>query len=309
MVKTEHVVCNLCGADDTQWLFEGYDRLHGLPGRFNVVRCRQCDLIYLNPRPTQDSIGDYYPDDYEPHVFFERIRHSRLAYLDYNYGMWKRRRAIERFVPCGHVLDVGCASGGFLFYMREHGWQGQGVEISPRAVAYAQQTLSLQVFLGDIFEANYPDNYFDLVTLWNVFEHLHDPTANLVEIRRVLKTGGYLVLAVPNHESWGARFFGPAWVGYDVPRHLYTFKPAILKTLLMQQGFELVELRCLFGSHQALVNSMRFALDNDDRIHFWIRLLLQLAASRATRLLMMPLLGGVNALGKGTVMTVFARSI
>lgn len=308
MVETEHVACNLCGADNSQWLFEGYDRLHDLPGRFNVVRCRHCGLVYLDPRPTQDSIGDYYPDDYEPHIFFERVRHNRLAYLDYNYGMWKRRRAIERFVSHGHVLDIGCGSGSFLFYMRDQGWQTSGVEISPSAVTYVRQTLNLEVSLGDVFAANYPSNTFDLITLWNVFEHLHDPAANLVEIRRILKVGGHIVLAVPNQQSWGAKLFGPAWVGYDVPRHLYTYTPDTLKTLLTRHGFELIEWRCLFGSHQAFVNSLGFMLARHKGAS-WVRLLLQLVASRPARLLTMPFLRGVDVLGKGTVMIAFARSV
>ena len=306
-MNLEYGKCNLCRANDAQMLFEGQDRLHGLPGIFTVVQCRQCGLIYLNPRPAKSEISIYYPEDYEPHVFLERIRRSRLARLDYYYGLDKRRRAIEKFVPVGRLLDVGCGNGGFLCYMQEHGWEVYGEEISQPAAEYARQELGLNVFLGELNDAVFPSHHFDVVTLWNVLEHLHDPAAALIEIKRILKPEGLLVIAVPNLTSWDAQLFGIFWVGYDVPRHLYTFSPETLRALLDRAGFQIVQRRCLFGSYQSVVHSLRFSLYRPGQGQSAQALVKQITASRLLRLLVAPFLRLMDALGKGGLMTVFCR--
>jgi SAM-dependent methyltransferase len=298
----------LCHSDDAQGLFEGRDRLHSLPGDFTVVQCRRCGLVYLNPRPVKGEIGVYYPDDYEPHVFFERIRHSRLARLDYHYGLGKRRRAIESFVQGGRLLDAGCGNGSFLYYMREYGWEVYGEEISQSAAAYARQELDLEVRVGELQDVAFPSQHFDAVTMWNVLEHLYDPAATLVEVRRILKPEGLLVIAVPNLASWDARVFGPAWVGYDVPRHLYTFSPETLGALLDRAGFQVVQRRCLFGSHQAIVISLDFALHGPGRVRRAQAMVKQVASWRPLRLLTAPVLRLMDSLGKGSLMTVFCQS-
>lgn len=306
-MEVEYVDCNLCHADDAQVLLEGRDRLHSLPGVFTVVQCRQCGLVYLNPRPTKSEMAKYYPDDYEPYVFFERIRHSRLARLDYNYGLGKRRRAIEQFVQGGRLLDVGCGNGSFLYYMRDYDWRVCGEEISRSGVDYARQELGLDVFLGELHDAAFPLHHFDAVTMWNVLEHLYDPAAALAEIKRILKPEGLLVIAVPNLTSWDARVFGPAWVGYDVPRHLYTFAPATLGTLLDQVGFRVARMRCLFGSYQSVVYSLRFSLHGSGQARVVQALIKRMAVWRPLRLLTAPIFRLADVLGRGGLMTMFCR--
>jgi 2-polyprenyl-3-methyl-5-hydroxy-6-metoxy-1,4-benzoquinol methylase len=304
----EYVDCNLCHADDTETLFEGRDRLHGLPGAFPVVQCRHCGLVYLNPRPTQEDIVEYYPESYEPHVFFEQIRHSRVARLDYYYGLGKRRRAIERLSQVGRLLDMGCGSGGFLYYMREHGWEVSGQEISRSAADYARRQLGLDITLGGLKEAHFPGHTYDVVTLWNVLEHLPDPASSLVQIRGLVEPAGLLVIAVPNLGSWDAELFGPAWVGYDVPRHLYTFSRATLNKLLSKTGFRIVQSCCLFGSYQAIADSLKFSLQRPARRGITLQSAVErITDSRLLRLLAAPILRLTDALGRGSLITVFCR--
>jgi SAM-dependent methyltransferase len=307
-MELEHVPCDLCQADDARPLFEGQDRLHGLPGTFTVVQCQQCGLIYLNPRPARHEIGAFYLDDYEPHVGFERVRHKRLARLEYNYGLGKRRRLIEAFVKPGRLLDVGCGDGSFLYYMREHGWQVYGQEINASAAAYACQELGLDVAVGELGDIAFPGGHFGAVTLWNVLEHLHSPYASLVEIRRILKPGGLLVVAVPNRSGLDARIFGPAWVGYDVPRHLYTFTPATLEAMLAKAGFQAVSRQCLFGSYQSFVHSLRFWLHRPGPERRAQLVVKRVASWRPLRLLAVPLFRLVDGLGKGSLITAACRA-
>jgi 2-polyprenyl-3-methyl-5-hydroxy-6-metoxy-1,4-benzoquinol methylase len=308
-MDVERVDCNLCHADDTEPLFEGRDRLHGLPGVFPVVRCRRCGLVYLNPRPTKEEIATYYPQSYEPHVFFERVRHSPVARLDYYYGLRKRRRAIERLSRAGRLLDVGCGSGSFLYYMREHGWQVSGQEISQSAADYARRELGLDIHLGELEHTDIPGDTYDVVTLWNVLEHLHDPAGSLARVKELMQPDGLLVIAVPNLKSWDAQLFGPTWVGYDVPRHLYTFSTATLEALLRKAGFGIVYSRCLFGSYQAIADSLKFLLHRRKQQENALQSVVErITGWRLVRLLAAPFLRVADGLEKGSVMTVFCRA-
>ncbi|HSJ56543.1 MAG TPA: class I SAM-dependent methyltransferase, partial [Anaerolineae bacterium] len=283
------------------------DRLHGQPGHFRVVRCRRCGLIYLNPRPTPSAIGRYYPDDYRPYIAPVRAARKRVTRWDARYGLYKRLRVVSAHQATGRLLDVGCATGDFLAFAQESGWETHGVELVEPAAAYCRDVLGLHVVTGDLLDAAYPDAHFDAITLWNVFEHLYDPAATLQELRRIVKPGGWLVMAVPNPDSLDARLFGPAWAGYDVPRHLYTFPTPVLHDLLAREGFEVVDRRCVDSSHFIFFLSLRFWLLARPRCSRLVRWAERLEHSRPVRLLTAPYFRLVDALGKGPVVTVIAR--
>jgi SAM-dependent methyltransferase len=134
-------------------------------------------------------------------------------------------------------LDVGANDGFFLHLARQSGWDVQGVEIAESAAAYAREVFDLDVFVGQLTEANFPDQAFDVVTFWHVLEHVHDPLGHLQETYRILKPGGLLIVEVPNISSWQARLFGARWRALDTPRHLYHFSPDSLKAMLQKAGF------------------------------------------------------------------------
>jgi SAM-dependent methyltransferase len=307
-VTLERVPCNLCDADDAQVLFYGRDRLHDLPGEFRVVRCRQCGLIYLNPRPISGEIGRYYPADYHPYVAPVRAGQHRVSRWDQRYGLYKRLRAVAALQTGRRLLDVGCGSGDFIAFAREQGWQVQGVELSESAAASCRDRLGLPVVTGDLHAAALPAGQLDVVTLWNVFEHLFDPAATLVEIRRILVPGGLLVMAVPDAGSLDARIFGPRWAGYDVPRHLYTFDRLTLSRMLSQAGFKVVRRRCLDSSHSVFFFSLRFWLHGRAGWQWARPWAERLERSRLIRLIDAPYFWVVDALLKGPVVTLFARA-
>jgi SAM-dependent methyltransferase len=181
------------------------------------------------------------------------------------------------------------------------------VELVEPAAAYCRDSLGLPVVTGDLLEAGYPADHFDAITLWNVFEHLYDPAATLRELSRILKPGGLLAMAVPDVGSLDARLFGPAWAGYDVPRHLYTFSRETLDRMLAGARFCVVRRRCLDSSHFIFFLSLQFWLQ--DRPHLawarpWAR---RLEHARLVRLLAAPYFRLVDSLLKGPVVTVFAR--
>jgi len=325
MTPLESVPCALCGADTTLLLFHGWDRLHGGPGRFATVQCQGCGLIYLNPRPPRTEMEGYYPTDYPPHAQAieatkERLNPCTSLFMSrwgarYGirairyHGLSKQLRAVVALQPPGDLLDVGCGSGAFLAYARDHGWKVRGVELVEAAASFCRDVLNLPVVTGDLLEASFPSQSFDVVTLWSVLEHVHNPMAVLHEIRRILRPGGLLVLAIPNLDSVDAHLFGPAWVGYDVPRHLYLFSHTVIQRMLAQCGFGMVCRRCLFGGRTFFLSAQLYLGQQPNRplwkrASLWVR---RLENSPLVQMLTALYFHLIDALGAGPILTVFAR--
>ncbi len=139
---------------------------------------------------------------------------------------------------------------------RGHAWRGTGIEISPAAAAAARQRSRTEIIEDDLLEANLPPESFDLVTFWDVMEHLSKPFESLQAAYHLLKPGGWLVVRVPDPECLSARVFKQDWVSYDPPRHLYAFPRKILISKLQQIGFEAIQFHHLTGDYFAFTMSL-----------------------------------------------------
>ena len=302
-----YVTCNFCGADDVSQALAGRDLLHGIPGEFSLVRCNRCGLMYINPQLTSGELENYYPEDYEAHSETKKWQMGWLRRIDYAYGIEKRRRAIAHYIHPGRMLDVGCATGAFLDGMREHGWKVMGIEPGTRAAVYAREVLGLQVQNTTFEAAQLEPESLDLVTMWNVLEHLSDPRQAFYRIKKALRPGGLLVFAIPNTESYDLRIFKKYWAGYDLPRHLFVFPPAALEKMLRATGFTILERSCVYGTYNAFAYSARFAM-NDRMANQQLRLALtQIILSLPARVLTLPLSWVISLLQRGTIMTWFCR--
>jgi 2-polyprenyl-3-methyl-5-hydroxy-6-metoxy-1,4-benzoquinol methylase len=175
-----------------------------------------------------------------------------MGYEDYEADRYcivktARRRLdmIERYeTKRGRLLDVGCALGFFIDTAHKRGWAVDGVDISEHAVQYARDTLGLPARVGMLEDAGYPQAEFDVLTLWDVIEHVPDPVANLRYCASLLKERGLIVLSTPDVGSLVAKVAGARWMGYKLAdEHLYYFSRRTLALALEKAGFELVELR------------------------------------------------------------------
>jgi len=307
----EETNCNLCGANETELIYTEKDRLIKLPGSFRLVRCRQCGLLYLNPRPSPGEIKVFYPPEYDPYTIAPEDEPSRIKRLEREYGFWKRARLVNAARPQGgRILDIGCATGHFLSTLRRLGpWEVCGLDISAEATDYARKRYAMEVFTGELAQAQYPSGHFDVVTLWDVLEHVHDPRDTLTEIHRILKPGGLLLVRVPNAATWDARLFGPCWVGYDAPRHLYVFTPATLRRYLEKSSFRINSMRTFLVSYPPFALSVQFWLDEHVQDGALKKALAAVNRSWIPRLATLPASTVLGYLNNTFITTAFATSL
>jgi SAM-dependent methyltransferase len=199
-----------------------------------------------------------YPAEYESYAP-EPGGGSWLMGQAVQYGLAKRARFVTTHKQGGRLLDVGCAAGVFLRAMRAPGaWEVYGVEINAEMAQLARDRYQLDVRSGTLEQAAFPDGFFDVVTMWDVLEHLHDPANSLREVHRILKADGVFVVRVPNLDSHDARLFGRYWAGLDAPRHLFVFNPQTLDALLGSSGFQATAWSCGIGAYTTFLLSLRF---------------------------------------------------
>jgi SAM-dependent methyltransferase len=251
--------CFLCGMPGKALYTDLPSALFETKGRWNFSQCSrpECGLIWLNPAPLPSDLHVAY-EDYFTHSGTNAGTGSSFklrdllycAYRIVNYPLWlltgvgiekaRRRLMFLDGIAPGRILDVGCGDGTFLNLMRNRGWTVDGIDFDPKAIQSAKQKYGLNLRQGDLKAENLPSDTFDAVTMSHVVEHLPDPIAMLVEIRRILKTGGRLVMTTPNTAGIGHQKFGPSWFGIDAPRHLQLFTRNALTEVAKRAGFEIL---------------------------------------------------------------------
>jgi 2-polyprenyl-3-methyl-5-hydroxy-6-metoxy-1,4-benzoquinol methylase len=279
LVEWEEVGCLLCGSWEWSPLVESPDTTAGGTGLwFAVVQCQHCGLCFTNPRPSPESIGRFYPAVYRPHRTRGWQRRRRL--LD-RLRFWRRpKRNNPKIVWSGEgrLLDFGCGGGAYLARMHRQGWQVTGLDVSAAAVDCVRNQLGLRAYLGTLPHPDLEQGSCDVITMWHSLEHVHAPLEVLREARRLLVPGGKLFIAVPNIDSLPFRWFGSAWYGLDLPRHLTHFAPWTLHLMLERAGFSVGPIKMVRHS-QWLRSSARLACQTG-RGTVWHRMLTTKPPSR-----------------------------
>lgn len=229
----KYICCNLCKEDNTSLLYT--------KNTMKIVQCLNCGLIYVNPQPSEGDLKKIYKNGY----FNGSDRINFLTEKElYVPRFQERLRQINTFKTKGQLLDIGCAVGYFLETAKEEGWQSFGVEISSFASKYARDS-GFDVFTGTLEEAKYPAQYFDVVTLWHVLEHMEDPSSCFQEIHRILKKSGLVAIEVPNIGSRRYKKLRENWGQLKPHEHLYYFTPDVLRKMVERAGFKIVKIATL----------------------------------------------------------------
>lgn len=202
-------------------------------GGVRVVQCKRCHLAWQDPMPDGASVKQAY-DELRDDLYVEQAAGRQRSFR-------RSLRLVERYLsgPPGRLLDVGCSAGIFLQLARDAGWDVLGLEPSRWLFERAREELGEAVLQTTFEEAPLTAASFDLVTLWDVLEHVVDPAAVVEKCAEVLRSGGLLALNTPNVDSLIARSMGSRWP-LLLPEHLYYYSPDSLEALLTRSGFRVL---------------------------------------------------------------------
>jgi len=240
--QLEYIKCNYCNSDSYSTVYKAKyekEKVSDLKEKFKsssdeilidqVVKCNNCGLIYINPRLKQNLIVQGYSEGSDEN-FVSQAKGRELTFE-------KSLRLIEKYSKKGKILDIGTAGGSFLQVAKKNGWKVYGIEPNKWLCNWSKKHYGLDVKPGTLSDYKFEDAYFDVVTLWDVLEHVSDPKNLLKEINRILKKDGLLVINYPDIESLIAKFMGRKWV-FFLSVHLFYFTPKTIKKMLKLTGFE-----------------------------------------------------------------------
>ncbi len=235
---SDRITCGLCSSPAVKGLYT----IRGI----DLKQCEDCGAIFVYPPSSFEELLSGYQEQY-----FQSGEHLEWGYEDYfrleeevRETARRRLQVMSNYVSGGKLLESGCATGWFLDEAARQGFDVQGVEISRFASEWGRENLGLRIFTGTLSEARLADEEFDVVVLWDVLEHLTEPLAELNQISRILKSGGYLFVSIPDAGSFWARAMGNKWFGYaKIREHIFYYDRRSIAKVMSRAGFEIVRMQ------------------------------------------------------------------
>jgi SAM-dependent methyltransferase len=246
-----HRLCPVCSQGGAREWLRAPDRLHGRQEQYTLMRCPSCSIVWLSNPPKPSEMHLHYTDAYDRLISAAGDNPARWGF---------RLDAIARFRKSGALLDLGCSAGSFLEAIRSESWKLCGIEMSAKAARTAEGRTGAKIFVGDILDAQFPRESFDVITCFDVLEHVYEPRRVIQRIAEWLKPGGIFYVLVPNIDSAEGRVFRSYWHGLELPRHLSHFSPGSLRFLAETAGLHEV----LLETHRnpAVGTSLRYVWDD-----------------------------------------------
>lgn len=225
----KYINCNLCNSNEYK-LFKEIDG-------YRLVKCSNCGLVYLNPRPSQQEINEEYSAEYHiERLLGQEPKTEKEIEQEINKNIGRAEEIVKRFANKGKLLDIGCGAAFFIACLKRYGWDVTGIDISEWASKCAREKLGLNVFTGSVGEIQLKER-FDVITMYHNLEHLPDPVRTLKRVSEMLNKDGVLIIKGPNLASFDRVWHGENWRGYDLPFHLYHFTPQTYQMILEKAGF------------------------------------------------------------------------
>ncbi len=249
------MTCPLCTGDTSKLLFQSYAFNNT---SFSLAKCTNCQCIHLDPLPDDETLNIAYSEQYygEGDSKFIKPIEKFIGFF-----LQQRARLIDTLLKSkGRVLDMGCGNGKFLHYLSKMGdYELHGIERPGNSAERAKKMLDLHIHEGEIDNVNI-NGKFHAITLFHVFEHLTKPTVTLDKIDKLLQSGGYLVITVPNISSTQSLLFKGFWFHLDIPRHIFFFEPKAFSGIMSKRGYKLISQNSfsfehsIWGFYQSLMN-------------------------------------------------------
>lgn len=226
------IACPVCSGDQFKSLF--------VKAGESFVRCESCTLTLINPPPDLANSTATYDENYsEAYIVKSEKKLKRTR-------KWVRRMQ-RRFVRRGRWLDVGCSAGFVVKAASEAGFDAHGVEVEAAAVDYARTQLSLaNVRCGYLEDQAYSDGEFDVISLYDVIEHVPDLNQLVIELERILSPDGVIEIRTPNISHWSTPRDLASWKEIKPSEHLYYFNRKTLIALFAKHGFTCAYRRPMF---------------------------------------------------------------
>lgn len=235
---TRETGCGCCGGNNK--------KVHmRISGTF-IIRCFECGCHYVSPKYESDELQkkiQYWAEmDVNDQIRLDEYFSDGV--MEFNVREIRKISGFTGNVPGCDILDVGCSVGSFLSTAKSLGMKVTGLEIGKHSARYARNIMGLNVFEGDLLSSGFPDSSFDIVTLYEVIEHLENPASAVEEIWRILKTGGVMAVSTPNLDSLTAAMLKDKWWVINCPdEHISLFTPSTICSFVEKKGFDILECR------------------------------------------------------------------
>jgi 2-polyprenyl-3-methyl-5-hydroxy-6-metoxy-1,4-benzoquinol methylase len=258
--------CPICGKEESKTFLKLKDWFLSQE-EYKIVECSTCGFKFTNPRPDVAEIGKYYKsEEYISHSNTKKGLISQVYQMVRNHTIAKKYADISKIKPQGKILDIGCATGDFLAYFKNKGWDTTGIEPDVDAKAMAIENHQIDVRDEAALDSFEPEQ-FDVITMWHVLEHVYTLQERVAQLKRLLKKDGLLVIAVPNPASYDAKYYGKYWAAYDVPRHIYHFTRKDISLLFSQQNFKISKVKpMVFDSFYVSMLSEKYVKEGGNLI-------------------------------------------
>ena len=259
--------CIVCGSLKSLKLYDCIDKVSSNE-KFNIVYCQECSFQYTQNRPTLLEAGKYYlSDKYVSHTDNKKSFIISLYRTIRNLNLKWKLKIINKLNgnKNGYILDYGCGLGNFLSYCKENGWLTNGMDISEEARREVKKRYDINVYENkELFNTN--KNKYDIITLWHVLEHVYNIDETIEGLKNSIKEEGYILIALPNNNSYDALKYKENWDAYDVPRHIWHFNKKSVEKLFLKHGLILIDTKpMVFDSYYV---SIRSEMHKGNKFHF-----------------------------------------
>ncbi len=233
------VQCPVCGSDDLaqkmalkDWFLTGES--------FDIIQCNACRVCFTSPQPDRSDMARFYQSaEYISHTNKASGLLSSIYKSVRKIALKHKYRIVTEEKAMGSILDIGCGTGHLLHTFALKGWHTKGIEPGEHARRFAVNTFGLDVEDEPVLDKLESES-FDVVSMWHVLEHVYDVNQRMKQIYRLLANDGLVLIALPNHRAWDARFYNRYWAAWDVPRHLFHFDQDAFYNLADASGFKLI---------------------------------------------------------------------